>query len=181
MLGQSNGSTATGSLGFHGPGSSDDSRNTRHRLDTFSSPEDEQARSAVLQSFALVALDLCVPGVSSEGSSLKPARPLCDGRPFASPLFRRLAGRGALFRGFPFRWVLHFVLSLTRSVIVHDAASCSREDSLSCLCFTALWLQQSQSILVRAGDSASEGYQSDLLQDVPNQGHHMLTVWAHVP
>ena len=40
------------------------------------------------------------------GSSLKPARPMCDGRPFASPLFCRLAGRGALFRGFPFRWVL---------------------------------------------------------------------------
>ena len=26
--------------------------------------------------------------------------------PLASPLFRRLAGRGAFFRGFPFRWVL---------------------------------------------------------------------------
>ena len=46
--GHSDGSTATGSLGSHGPGSSDDSRNTRRRLDAFSSPEDEQARSAVL-------------------------------------------------------------------------------------------------------------------------------------
>ena len=35
-----------------GPGwSSDDSRKTRRRLDTFSSPEDEQARSAVLLRF----------------------------------------------------------------------------------------------------------------------------------
>ena len=51
MLGQSNGSTATGSLGSHGPGSSDDSGNTRRRLDTFSSPEGEQARSAVLLRF----------------------------------------------------------------------------------------------------------------------------------
>ena len=51
MLGQSNGSIATGSLGSHGPGSSDDSRNTRSRLDTFSSPEDEHARSAVLLRF----------------------------------------------------------------------------------------------------------------------------------
>ena len=51
MLGQSNGSTATRSLGSHGPGSSDDSRNTRRRLDTFSSPEDEHARSAVLLRF----------------------------------------------------------------------------------------------------------------------------------
>ena len=84
---------------------------------------------------------------------------MCDGRPFASPLFRRLARRGALFRGFPFRWVLHFVLSWTRSVIVHDATLSSREDplfecgrpcdALSCLFFTALWLQRSQSILVQ--------------------------------
>ena len=51
ILGHSNGSTAAGSLGSHGPGSSDDSRNTRRRLDTFSGPEDEQARSAVLQRF----------------------------------------------------------------------------------------------------------------------------------
>ena len=34
VLGQSNGSTATGSLGSHGSGSSDDNRNTRRRLDT---------------------------------------------------------------------------------------------------------------------------------------------------
>ena len=51
ILGYSNGSTATGSLGSHGPGSSDDNRNIRRRLDTFSSPEDEQARSAVLLRF----------------------------------------------------------------------------------------------------------------------------------
>ena len=48
ILGHSDGSTASGSLGSHGPGSSDDNRNTRRRLDTFSSPEDEQSRSAVL-------------------------------------------------------------------------------------------------------------------------------------
>ena len=30
--------------------------------------------------------------------------------------------RRPFFRGFPLRWVLHFVLSLTRSIIVHDAA-----------------------------------------------------------
>ena len=35
VLGQSNGSTATGSLGSHGPRSSDDKRNTRRRLDTY--------------------------------------------------------------------------------------------------------------------------------------------------
>ena len=48
LLGHSDGSTATGSLGCHGPGSSDDNRNTRRRLDTSTSPDDEQARSAVL-------------------------------------------------------------------------------------------------------------------------------------
>ena len=48
-------------------------------------------------------------------SSLNPviwpriARPMCDGRPFASSLFRRLAGRGPFFRRFPF---LQFALSL---------------------------------------------------------------------
>ena len=51
LLGHSDGSTATGSLGSHGPGSSDDIRNTRRRFDTFSSPEDGQARSAVPQRF----------------------------------------------------------------------------------------------------------------------------------
>ena len=84
---------------------------------------------------------------------------MCDGRPFASLLFRRLAGRGALFRGFPFRWLLHLALSLTRSITVHVATIYSREDplsqssrplyNLSCLFFTALWLQRSQSILVQ--------------------------------
>ena len=48
VLGQNDGSTAAGS---HGPGSSDDHRNTRRRLDTSSSTEDEQSRSAVLLRF----------------------------------------------------------------------------------------------------------------------------------
>ena len=51
LLGHGDGSTATGSLGSHGPGSSDDNRHTGRRLDTFSSPEDEHARSAVLLKF----------------------------------------------------------------------------------------------------------------------------------
>ena len=121
------------------------------------------------QLFILVARDLCVPVFlvkRCNGSSLKPARPMCDGRPFASPLFRRLAGRGALFRGFPFRWVLHLALSLTRSIIVHVVTpytkenplfECSRPcDNLSCLCFTALWLQQSQSILMQENQPAKD-------------------------
>ena len=62
--------------------------------------------------------------------SLKPTGLMCDGRSLASPLFRRLAGRGAYFRGFPFRWVLHFVFCLIRGVALHESPSCSREDSL---------------------------------------------------
>ena len=114
----------------------------------------------------LTCVFLVFPVKCCNGSSLKPARPMCDGRPFTSPLFRRLAGRGALFGGFPFRWVLHFVLFLTRSVIMHDATSCSREDSLyervgpcdtlSCFFFSALWLQRSQSILVQEIQSAKD-------------------------
>ena len=114
-----------------------------------------------LTCFFLVFLVKCC-----NGSSHKPARPMFDGRPFSSPLFRRLAGRGVFFRGFLFRWVFHFVLSSTRSVIIHDATSCSKEDSLyecqrtcdtmSCLFFFALWLQRSQSILVQEIQSAKD-------------------------
>ena len=46
--------TAPQPLGFFGsydPGSSDDSRKKRRRIDTFSSPENEHARSAVLLQF----------------------------------------------------------------------------------------------------------------------------------
>ena len=48
------GSTAAG---FRGPGSSDDNRNTRRRLDTFSNPDDENATTckAIMQnSWALL-------------------------------------------------------------------------------------------------------------------------------
>ena len=92
------------------------------------------------------------------GFSLKPTGLMCDGRLFASPLFRRLAGRGDFFCGFPFRWVLHFVFCLIRGVALHESPSCSREDSLnecgrpcdalSCLFFSALWLRCNFSILV---------------------------------
>ena len=92
-------------------------------------------------------------------SSLKTARPMCDGRPFASPPFRCLAGRGPFFRGFPFRWALQFAFSLARCLTLQDATPCSREDLLyecgrpcdtpSCLFSTALWLRQSQSILTQ--------------------------------
>ena len=93
----------------------------------------------------------------------KPARPMFDGRPFASPLFRRLAGGGPFFRGCPFRWALQFALSLVRCLTLRYATPYSREDplyecgrprdTLSCLFFTALRLHQSQSILTQVQQS----------------------------
>ena len=91
---------------------------------------------------------------------------MCDGRPLASPLFRRLAGRGALFSRFPFRCVLHFVFFLIRGVALHESPSCSGEDSLdeygrpcdplSFLLFSALWLRCNQSLLVQETQSAKD-------------------------
>ena len=49
-LEQVDGSTAAGS---HGPGSSYDNRNTRRRLDSFSSTDDENARSAVFTTVSM--------------------------------------------------------------------------------------------------------------------------------
>ena len=72
-------------------------------------------------------------------SSLKPEWPMCDGRPFASPLFCRLAGRGPFFSGFPFRWALQLTVSLARCLTY----------TMSCLSFTALSLHQSQSALLQ--------------------------------
>ena len=46
--GHSDGSTSIGSLGSHGPGSSDDNQKSRRRLDSSSSLADEHWRSAVL-------------------------------------------------------------------------------------------------------------------------------------
>ena len=47
---------------------------------------------------------------------------MCDGRPFASSPFRRLASRGSSIRGFPFRWAFQFALSLARCLTLQDAA-----------------------------------------------------------
>ena len=91
--------------------------------------------------------------------SLEPVRPGCDGRPFASPLLRRTAGRDTFFRGIPCRWGLHIALSLIRSISVQVIEACSEENLLDkcsrqCgnttdLFFTTLWLQQSRSILIQ--------------------------------
>ena len=97
--------------------------------------------------------------VCHNGSSLKPVRPMCDGRPFASPLFRRLAGRGAFFCGFPFQWGPTLCDFVHRCLNVYDAVSCPMKDllyecgrnydTMSSLFSTAFWLQRSQSLLVQ--------------------------------
>ena len=99
-------------------------------------------------------------------SSLKPAiwlrvaRPMCDGRPFASSPFSRVAGRGPSFCGFPLWWTTQIATSVVRCLTLKDSApryrkdplyECGRpHDTLSYLFFTALWLRQSQSILTQA-------------------------------
>ena len=100
------------------------------------------------------------------GFSLKPTGLMCDGRPFASPFFRRLAGRGFFVCHFLFRWVLHIAFYLIRGVAMHESSSCSREyslgdcgrpcDPLSCLLFSALWIRCSQSFVVQETPSAKD-------------------------
>ena len=64
-------------------------------------------------------------------SSLKPARPMCDGRPCGSPLFRRLAGRGPFFA---FRRCRHSPLHAFKWPVAppagsdHSSVSLSHED-----------------------------------------------------
>ena len=77
-------------------------------------------------------------------SSLKPERPMCEGRLFASPLFRRLAGRGP-FPRFPF--------SMGASM---DRLFGSLPYTMSCLFFTALWLHWSQSVLLQGIQPAND-------------------------
>ena len=90
---------------------------------------------------------------------LRTVRPTCDGRPFASSPFRRLASRGLPFRGFPAWWAMQFAICLDRCLTLHDSVPRYREgsqyqcgrlrDTLSCLLYTALRLGQCQSIVTQ--------------------------------
>ena len=59
------------------------------------------------------------------------------------------------FHCFPCRWVLHSALSLIRWLTVQDAKSCPYND-MSCLFFTALLLQRSQTILVQENQPVTD-------------------------
>ena len=88
------------------------------------------------QLFTLGAPDSCVPGIP-EGVTTGHLSILYGQCVLAalSPLrfFRRLAGRGAFFFGFPLQCVLHFAISFTRCPTVYDVGSHSMEDPL-CEC-----------------------------------------------
>ena len=80
---------------------------------------------------------------------------MCDGRPFASSPFRRLASRGPSFRGFLVWRAMQFEIYLARYLTLYDSALLHREgswfecgqphDTLSCLFYAALWLGQCKS------------------------------------
>ena len=120
------------------------------------------------QTFMLVAfcLFLVFRMRCYNGFSLKPTGLMCDGRSFASPFLRRLAGRGAFFCGFLVRWVLRFVSHLVRGFTLREWLSGSREsplsdcdrpcDPLSCLLFTALWLRCSQTLVMQETSLAQD-------------------------
>ena len=90
---------------------------------------------------------------------LRTARPLCDGRPFASSPFRRLASRGRPFRGFSAWWSMQIAIHLARCLTYHDSVPRDREgsqnqcshphDNLSCYFYTSLWSCQCQSTLTQ--------------------------------
>ena len=105
---------------------------------------------------------------------------MCDCLFLASPLFRRLAGRGAIFCGFPFRWVLHFVFYLTRRVALHESPSCSREDSVDEYGRPCSSVASMQPILIGTGDPVSKGSGPRMFSDVPVQRCHMPTSGTHV-
>ena len=98
----------------------------------------------------LVCLMYCNKSSLKPAICLRIARPMSDGRPFTSSLFRRLAGRGPFILCFPFRWASQFALDAPPYHIKGSKHECGRpHDTLAGLFSTALWLRQSQSILTQ--------------------------------
>ena len=139
-------------------------------------------------SIFLMAVSDVLPGIEvslgrfpphkSPGSSNSIAS---SGRPFASLLFRRLAGGGSFFRGFPFRWSFT-ICALSGSLpdlAGHNNSLQGRSSVrmrpparyLFLYCPMAL----AEPIHISAGHSASQGYRLDFLQDVADQSHQMLS------
>ena len=130
----------------------------------------------------------CVFLVCCRRSSLKPVRSMCDGRSFASPLFLRLASRGAfsavsLSDGF---YILRSLLlaawlcmaqHLAPGLILPWMRSPMRYQVVPLLyCPEA----SAEPMHVDTGDSTCQGRRSDFLQDAADQGLHM-TSGALVP
>ena len=136
--------------------------------------------------FTLVAPDQSVPGYFAwgvcNGFFLKLTGLMCG-------FFAALAGRGVLFCGFLFRWVLHLVVYLIRGFTLHESSSYSRENSPwwlwspmrssilpSLLCSVA----SLQPIFIGAGDSVSEGCWSHMFFDILVQRCYMPPSRTHV-
>ena len=122
------------------------------------------------QTFTLVTLDLSVPGISPDvfaTGSLSSQQASCVmAASLASPLYRRLTGRGVFVFCFLPRWVLRLAAFVIRGFTLHGSSSCFRKDSLdgcgrpceplSCLLFSALWLRCSPTILVQETPSVKD-------------------------
>ena len=96
---------------------------------------------------------------------LRIARPMCDGRPFASSPFRHLASRGLFFLcGVPFWWLLQVAFHLCRRLSLHDQVprereitqtQCSRPYGIaSCYVHNTIWLGKCQFILAQVQHSS---------------------------
>ena len=122
--------------------------------------------NSCVASFLLVCLHLiflttfCNKWLVKHALRLRIARPMCDGRPFASSLFRRLAIRGLFFLGGALiLWPLQVAIYLCIRLFPNDHVPhrwktnqirCKRPyDTLTCHLHTATWLGRSQSILTQ--------------------------------
>ena len=110
-------------------------------------------------------------------------------RPFASPLFRGLAGGGSFFRSFPFRWALQLALSLARcltytgrSTLLWERFSVRMRSPTRHLVVPVLHcpVASAKSIYIDAG-TANQRSRFDLPQDDADQVRYMLTSGPHVP
>ena len=101
----------------------------------------------------------------SKHSGLRIARPMCDGRLFASSPFRRLASRGLSFLcGISFLWPLQVAIYLCRRQPLYDHVpqcweinriQCNRPyGTATCYFHTTIWLGRCQSMLTQV-DSTS--------------------------
>ena len=122
------------------------------------------------------------------GFSLKLTGLMCDGRTLASPLFRRIAGRGVFFFFVLFRLFLRLVafwfavwICMNHHITLGRMSwwmwASMRSSILPSLFSSVASLQP---IYIGAGDSVSEGCWSHMFYDIPVQRCHMPPCRTHV-